>query len=94
MKFLPLIWRNLTRNKLRTVLTALAIAFAVALVCLLQTMPAGMDMILDDYASNTRVVVHNEAGLVYPLPYSSIQKVRALRGVVSAASWTWFGGVF
>ena len=94
MKFLPLIWRNLTRNKLRTVLTALAIAFAVALVCLLQTMPAGMDMILNDYASNTRVVVHNEAGLVYPLPYSSIQKVRALRGVVSAASWTWFGGVF
>lgn len=94
MKFLPLIWRNLTRNKLRTVLTALAIAFAVALVCLLQTMPAGMDMILNNYASNTRVVVHNEAGLVYPLPYSSIQKVRALRGVVSAASWTWFGGVF
>ncbi len=94
MKFLPLIWRNLTRNKLRTVLTALAIAFAVALVCLLQTMPAGMDMILNNYASNTRIVVHNEAGLVYPLPYSSIQKVRALRGVVSAASWTWFGGVF
>ncbi len=94
MKFLPLIWRNLTRNRLRTVLTSVAIAFAVALVCLLQTMPAGMDMILNDFASNTRIVVHHEAGLVYPLPYASIQKVRALPGVVSAASWTWFGGVF
>ena len=94
MKFFPFIWRNLVRNRLRTVLTAAAIAFAVALVCLLQTMPAGMNTILDDFASNTRIVVHNEAGLVYPLPYAYIQKVRALPGVVSAASWTWFGGVF
>lgn len=94
MKFLPFIWKNLTRNKLRTLLTGGAIALAIALVCLLRTMPAGMDAILDDFASNQRIVVHNEAGLVYPLPYAYLQKVRALRGVVSAASWTWFGGAF
>ena len=45
-------------------------------------------------ASNTRIVVHNEAGLVYPLPYAYLQKIRSLPGVVAAASWTWFGGVF
>ncbi len=94
MKFLPFIWRNLTRNKLRTLLTGGAIALAIALVCLLRTMPAGMNAILEDFASNQRIVVHNEAGLVYPLPYAYLQKVRALRGVVSAASWTWFGGAF
>ena len=94
MKFLPFIWRQLTRNKLRTALTAGAIGMAIALVCLLLTMPAGMDALLDDVASNSRIVVHNEAGLVYPLPYSYLQKVRALPGVVGAASWTWFGGVF
>ena len=93
MRFLPLIWRNLARNKLRTSLTAGAIALAVMLVCLLLTMPAGLDAILNDLASNNRVVVHNEAGLVYPLPYSHMQKIRALPGVVAAASWTWFGGV-
>ena len=94
MKFLPFIWRQLSRNKLRTALTAGAIGLAVSLVCILLTMPAGMDALLTQVASNTRIVVHNEAGLVYPLPYSYLQKIRSQPGVVSAASWTWFGGVF
>jgi len=94
VKFLPFIWRQLARNKLRTALTAGAIGLAVSLVCLLLTMPAGLDALLSDVASNTRIVVHNEAGLVYPLPYAYLQKIRAQPGVVSAASWTWYGGVF
>jgi putative ABC transport system permease protein len=94
MKFLPFIWRQLARNKIRTALTAGAIGLAVSLVCLLLTMPAGLDALLSDVASNTRIVVHNEAGLVYPLPYAYLQKIRAQPGVVSAASWTWYGGVF
>ena len=93
MKFLPLIWHNLTRDKLRTALTGGAIALAIALVCLLQTMPAGMEGLLEDVASDLRITTHNKAGLVYPLPYSYIQKVRALPGVTAVASWTWFGGV-
>jgi putative ABC transport system permease protein len=94
VKFLPLIWRNLTRNKLRSLLTGAAIALAVALVCLLLTMPAGLDRILDEFASDARINVHNKAGLVYSLPYAYLQKVRAMPGVTAAASWTWFGGVF
>jgi putative ABC transport system permease protein len=94
VKFLPLVWHNLVRNKLRSILTAGAIGLAVALVCLLLTMPGGLDRILSEIASNTRIVVHNEAGLVYPLPYAYLQKVRSMPGVVGAASWTWFGGVF
>jgi putative ABC transport system permease protein len=88
------LWRNLSRNKLRSLLTGGAIALAIALVCFLATMPDGMNRILDRFASNTRIVVHNEAGLVYPLPYAYLQKVRSMSGVVAATSWTWFGGVF
>lgn len=94
MKFLPFIWRQLVRNKLRTSLTAGAIGLAIALVCLLLTMPAGMDTMLTKIASNTRIVVHNEAGLVYPLPYAYLQKIRSMPGVVAATSWTWYGGAF
>jgi len=94
MKFLPLVWRNLARNPLRTALTAGAIGLAIALVCLLLTMPNGLDVLLERAASNTRIVVHNEAGLVYPLPYAYLQKIRSLPGVVGAASWSWYGGVF
>jgi putative ABC transport system permease protein len=94
IRFLPLVWRNLGRNKLRTLLTGAAIALAVALVCLLRTMPAGLDALLSQLARNNRISVHNEAGIVYSLPYSYLQKVRGLPGVVEATSWSWFGGAF
>ena len=94
MKFVPLIWHNLTRNKLRSLLTGSAIALAVALVCLLRTMPDGLDSVLSRASSNTRLNVHNKAGLVYSLPYAYLQRVQALPGVDAVASWTWFGGVF
>ena len=92
MKYLPLVWRNLGRNPLRSLLTAAAIALAIALVCILRTMPAGLDSFLNSLASNTRISIHNEAGIVYPLPYSYLAKVRAVPGVVAAISWNWFGG--
>jgi len=92
LKYLPFILRNLGRNKLRSLLTAAAIALAIALVCILRTMPAGMDSFLSSIASNTRVSTHNEAGMVYAMPYSYLQKVRAVPGVVAAISWQWFGG--
>jgi len=51
-----------------------------------------MDAFLDSIASNTRISTHNEAGMVYSMPYSYLQKVRAVPGVVAAISWQWFGG--
>ncbi|MFI5366977.1 MAG: ABC transporter permease [Candidatus Binatia bacterium] len=94
MKYLPLILANLRRNKLRSALTGGAIMLAVVLVCLLITMPAGLNAILEHAANNTRISVHNKAGIVYPLPYSFIRKVRQVDGVAAAVSHTWFGGAF
>ena len=37
MKYLPLIWKNLARDPLRSALTGAPIAFAVTLVCLLRS---------------------------------------------------------
>jgi putative ABC transport system permease protein len=93
MKYLPLLLANLRRSPLRSVLTAAAIALAIALVCLLRTLPEGLEWIMDYASSGTRVVVLNQAGFDYPLPYAYLQKVRALPGVHSAASWTWYGGM-
>jgi len=94
IRFLPLVWRNLGRNPTRSALTGAAIALAIALVCVLRTMPAGLDNFLATLAKNTRISVHNEAGIVYLLPYSYLQKVRSVPGVVEATSWSWFGGAF
>jgi putative ABC transport system permease protein len=94
VKYLGLIRANLGRNKLRSALTAGAVTLAVVLVCLLLTMPAGMDTMIERLASNTRISVHNKAGVVYPMPYSFTRKVRQVRGVAHAVSWTWFGGSY
>jgi len=62
MKWLGLVRANLGRNKLRTALTGAAIMLAVALVCMLLTMPEGLNSLLEDVTSNTRISVHNKAG--------------------------------
>jgi len=94
MTYLGLVRANLGRNKLRALLTGGAIALAVALVCLLMTMPAGLDTLLDNVASNTRISVHNKAGIVYSMPMSFTRRVRQVDGVVAAMAQTWYGGAF
>lgn len=85
---------NLRRNRLRTALTAASIALATLLVCLLLTMPAGLDAILSRSAGTTRISVVNRAGLVYFLPFSLMARVRGLPGVADAMGMVWFGGAF
>src|SRR5207244_5298226 len=92
MKYAGLVLANLGRNRLRTALTAGAIMLAVLLVCVLLTMPAGLDAMLNKLASNTRISVHNKAGLVYAMPYAFTRKVRQIDGVEAACAFVWFGG--
>jgi putative ABC transport system permease protein len=92
IRFLPLVARNLGRNKLRSALTGGAILLAIALVCVLRTMPAAFDAILSRLSNNTRISIHHSAGIVYSMPYAYLNKIRSIPGVVDAVSWTWFGG--
>jgi putative ABC transport system permease protein len=94
VKYLGLILANLGRNKLRTTLTGGAIMLAVVLVCALLTMPAGLDWLLNSIANNTRISVHNKAGIVYPMPAAFTRKVRQVDGVADAVAETWFGGAY
>ncbi len=94
MSYTRLVIANLLRNKLRTAFTAGAITLAVVLVCLLLTMPAALDRLLDSAASDVRISVHHKAGLVYSMPESFARKVRALEGVEAAVGMVWYGGAF
>jgi putative ABC transport system permease protein len=91
---LRLVRANLRRNRLRTALTAASIALATLLVCLLMTMPAGLEAILARSAGSTRISVVNRAGLVYSMPYSLMHRVRSLPGVAGAMGLVWFGGAY
>ena len=94
MTYFALIRRNLARNRLRAILTAVSIGLSIFLVCAVLTLPQGFGSLLDRMASGTRISIHNKAGLAYVLPYGDLQKVRAIPGVAAAASFTWFGGVY
>jgi putative ABC transport system permease protein len=89
-----LVLANLRRNRLRTASTGAAITVAVLLVTILLTMPAGLDAILETIASQTRISVHNRAGIVYSMPASFTRQVRAVDGVAGAMAISWFGGTF
>lgn len=92
IKFLPFVWRNLLRNKLRSLLTGSAIMLALALVCVLRTAPEGFDAFLNELAKNSRISIHNTAGIVYGMPYAYLARIKSVPGVVDAVSWSWFGG--
>ena len=80
MSWTRFLWRNLSRNKLRSLLTGAAIALAVALVCFLATMPDGLNRLLDRWLETRASSCTIEAGLVYWLPYAYLQKIRAHAG--------------
>ncbi|MCX8072446.1 MAG: ABC transporter permease [Candidatus Binatia bacterium] len=94
MSYVQLVTANLLRNKLRAALTFGAVSLAVMLVVFLLTMPAGMDALLNSIASNTRVSVHNKAGIVYSMPYAYARKIRQVEGVAAAVGTAWFGGAY
>jgi putative ABC transport system permease protein len=93
MRFLHLIWSNLKRRKLRTLLTLLSIFVAFVLYGMLCTIKeaftAGVTM-----AGADRLVVRHKVSLIMTLPVTYGPRMEAIPGVASAASFTWFNGIY
>ncbi len=95
MSIWTLIRRNLGRNRLRTILTTLAIAFSIFLVCAVMTLPSVRDAILARSANGLRLIVHHKYGISFGnLPLAYAQQVRAIPHVVGVTHLTWFGGLY
>jgi len=93
MRFVALIWSNLKRKKLRTLLTVLSIFIAFVLFGLLCTIKeaftAGISM-----AGADRLVVRHKVSLIMTLPVTYGPRMERLPGVASAVSFTWFNGIY
>ncbi len=93
MRFLHLIWSNLKRRKLRTLLTLLSIFVAFLLFGLLCTIKeaftAGVSM-----AGADRLVVRHKVSLIMNLPVSYKARMEQIPGVASAVHFTWFNGIY
>lgn len=93
MKFLPLVWRNLLRRKVRTIFTVLSIFTAFVLFGVLMALRAAFSMGIE-LAGADRLMVLNKISLIMPLPESYGGRVRALEGVTDVTHANWFGGYY
>ncbi len=93
MRYLHLIWSNLKRKKLRTLLTLLSIIVAFVLFGLLssikQALTGGISM-----AGQNRLVVRHKVSIIQLLPVSYKQRMERIPGVSLVTHQTWFGGNF
>lgn len=93
MKYLYLVWSNLKRKKLRTILTMLSILVAFLLFGLLgairQSFSQGVEV-----AGADRLIVRHKVTIAQLLPASYEARIEQIEGVVDATHQTWFGGIY
>lgn len=92
MKYLPLIWRNVMRNKIRSLFTGASIAMSLFLVVTLYSLLSSGEEIADKTEVHHRVAVLNEAGLAGRVPIVYVSRIAKVPGVVVATPFSWFGG--
>lgn len=92
MKSLKYIWRNVTRNKLRTSLTILSVGFCLALMTVLHGYMAMQDIWAAEAEKYNRIVVMNTQGFSGAVPIAYVDRIRRIKGVRAAVPYSWFGG--
>jgi putative ABC transport system permease protein len=93
MKFLPLLFANLLRRKVRTTLTLGSFAVALFLFCLLVTIRAAFNQGVDA-AGADRILVINKVSMIQPLPIAYRERLARVAGVKELTWANWFGGVY
>jgi len=93
MSDLYLVYKNLTRKKLRFFLTlfAIFIAFLIygALTAFDTALNAGVELSADN-----RLVTVNKINFTQPLPISYVRKVETIKGIAAVVPFNWFGGYY
>jgi putative ABC transport system permease protein len=93
LRYLPLLWANLRRRRIRTLLTIGSVAIAFLLYGLLEALRyallGGVEM-----AGADRLMTMHKVSFIQPLPRSYLNRVAGLEGVRAATSLSWFGGYY
>jgi len=93
MRFFHLIWSNLKRRKLRTILTVLSIFVAFLLYGLLCTIKEAFTAGVTT-AGADRLIVRHKVSLIMNLPVTYKTRMERIPGVDTAMHWTWFNGIY
>jgi putative ABC transport system permease protein len=94
VKLFKYIWRNATRNKLRSMLTILSVGFSLALMTVLYGYLAMQKIWANEAKVYNRIVVMNKQGFSGALPIAYVDRVRQMEGVKAAVPYSWYGGMY
>ncbi len=94
MKYWRLVWKNVTRNRRRTFLTVLSIAFSLLLVTFLRTLVVEMSKTNPAPEATRRVAVRRLTSLQEQMPESYRQKLERVPHVQLVCAINWFGGIY
>ncbi len=93
---LTYLYRNLTRNMLRTVLTCAAVALPIMIYVLSSAVIDGLNRFLDNAAKQLRLVVVHKTSIINPLPKGYGTKIESLdpshSRITSVCGMRWIGG--
>jgi putative ABC transport system permease protein len=94
MTLLKYIFRNASRNRLRSTLTILSVGFSLAMLTVLYGYLAMQKVWSDNAKQYNRIVVMNRQGFSGETPIAYVDRVARMDGVVGAVPYSWFGGVY
>lgn len=86
--------KNAFRNKRRSTLTVLSIAFSLLLLTLMMTIWRAFYLDQGSAESAQRLVTRHRVSLTFSLPGYYREKIRSMPGVVSVVPVSWFGGIY
>jgi putative ABC transport system permease protein len=86
--------KNAFRNKRRSILTVLSIAFSLLLLTFMMTLWHAFALEDGSAESAERLVVRHRVSLTFTLPSYYREKIRAIPGVVAVVPSSWFQGVY
>lgn len=93
MRFLPLVFRNLLRRKLRTVFTILSVVVAFVLFGTLMSLKAAFTMGIEIAGADRLVMIH-KVSFIQPLPLSYLSRITATEGVEAVTFQSWVGAYY
>ncbi len=94
IKYLPLIIRNVFRNKIRSLFTGASIAVSLFLVVMLYSFLTVQDEMTEATKIYNRLIVMNVQGLTGNVPIAYVDRILRIEGVKSATPFSWFGGKY
>ena len=94
MKYIPLVFKNLLRNKRRTILAVLSVTVSLFLLVFLLTVYAAFYHPATSDEHYSRLITRHRVSLTQALPEYYGARIRAVEGVEAVCIYNWFGGTY